>query len=220
MPNLQLIKNNQNLFYVLLTLVCVLGAYWYGGRGKDDGWNQFRAAVVSLDAASKEAANFRIRALKAESLLVIKDTTIARWTRQSTANAYRAQVLHDSLERVLAGMKPLTPLPNDSQPAADSNCAGWQSLALGFREEAGRWHMSYMISDSALRLVTFQRDSTRVLLGGALTQIDTLNLRIESLIRVVPKECKILFFHCPSRTTSFLGGAIVTVVGIMAIKSL
>ena len=225
MPNLQLIKNNQNLFYVLLTLVCVLGAYWYGGRGKDDGWNQFRAAQVALVKTSDSAKAFRLRALHAESLLVAKDAVVARYVQQAAVSAASARRLHDSNEvllKKLLGMPVVHPPVADSLPpvAIDSNCAGWQTLALRFREEAGQWRIAFINDSIAVDTLRFQLDSTRVLLGGALTRIQSLNLRIDTLVANQPKECKILFFHCPSRITSFLGGAIVTIVGVIAIKTL
>ena len=227
MPNLQLIKNNQNLFYVLLTLVCVLGAYWYGGRGKDDGWDAFRAAQAALVKTSDSAKAFRLQALHAESLLVTKDVIVAQLTRRANANAASARVLHDSNEALLKKLLEMPvahpPVADTSNPlppvAIDSNCAGWQTLALRFREEAGQWRMAFINDSIAVDTLTMQLGSTRLLLTNSLSRIEALTIRVDSLISVVPKECKILFFHCPSRITSFLGGAIVTVVGVIAIKN-
>ena len=229
---LLLTVKNSAVTILLVGLVAILmyGAYWYGGLTKTEGWDQFYQAQDQLVKVSKEAAAYRLQVIKAESLLAVKDSAVTRFHQLSLKYANEAQRLHDSNEVLLIELERLShpadaagidSIPIDTMlPVIDSVvCAGWRNIALRFREEAGRWKLSYVSSDSSLQIALFQRDSTRVLLNGALIRIDTLNTTIDVLHHTpTPGACKILFFRCPTRTTSFIGGAIITTLGVIALR--
>lgn len=199
---------------MLVLVLGVLGASWWQDRHREPALPDSTRALQ--DSLRRTAPAF-------DSSVAVRLATASRDSAEVRRLARASRTAQDAAGREKARGDSLAALVAQAGTLADS-AALWHGLADARGAEATSLRQALDTTTAALATSERRADSLGVVAAGALHRLDAanrVNLQLDDALRKMT-ECRVglgvASLPCPSRRTAAIGGAVVALVGVVALR--